>query len=96
MLVICPEHGTQLCVQMSSDLVHAMMRSKKQYVPIVRIQFHCEGEQWACYVSPQFAKQHGITVADAPIEFDDQPWLASLSGFCAKCFGERMQSSYEG
>ena len=73
-----------------------MLRTPEQ-VPFVKIMFHCEGMKWPCYVSPRFAEEHGLDVSSEHIEvFEDQPWVASLGGFCEKCFVLRTKKEQPG
>jgi hypothetical protein len=94
MMIRCDKHGNQPCVQMSSDLMRAMLRTE-QLLPFVTIMFHCAGDRWLCYLSPQFANEHGIDASGEPIELEDQPWLAGLGGFCRECFEARLNRVQE-
>jgi len=91
-LVKCNEHGSQRGFLVSRELSQAMMETNTR-VPAVAITLQIGGGKTLCYVTPGFAKQHGLD-PNEPIELvseESQPWTSSLTGYCEKCFTERVK-----
>lgn len=92
----CPLHGTLIWVPVSPDIA-ANQFATEGCNPVI-YEYHVsdlsdEDEDialYTCYISEQFALQHGINCSMRVVDSRIPPWTNQLHNMCVKCFDEQF------